>query len=486
MGQPMTASFRVVVQLGWGVSATSPEIEIAWGASPTATPTPTATPAPYIATARNVSISSSGLIRWDASSRAAGGYRVRYMKDAGTAVAVNVGAGSDSYRIPNFAQASASQVTVSFLNANGSLIQGTRGAAVWPHAPTGLRSTALDSTRISLSWNASTGANRYRVETSRAGANRQRNVTTETTYLVGYLLCNTSYDVAVEAGRLTDSGIVWSAPSAKTSVTTAACPLPGSNKVRNLRIAADGVIVWDAPTGAVGGYRVRYRQGNSGAWTSQDVGLNANPPRRLEISNFSRTNAYQARVGTLVNRRLDRSSWSDTVNYAHPTFAPFQENLGPAALMGAPNGCLGATPIRSVSDEGTTSTRGGYSHAAGIHALFGGDVQAGLDGTQCYFMSATNRSSPGASESSFDGEISTSNLVMFPNEKETLNAACDQPCAGATWQSAAIRLSVDQIVHQAYKIHIKGTHTFAVGTTTAPTVKTQAEGVANTGPFGGG
>ena len=257
MGQRITVSFRVVVQLGAGVSAASQEIQIEWGASPTATPTPTATPAPYIAAARNIRISDAGLITWDASSRAAGGYRVRHKLWTGAWSAANVAARFTSYQIPNFSKSFAYQATVAFLDANGRVIRRTLGNARRPATPGGVTAAAVDAANINLSWNSSTGSNRYRVETSPAGKNEWASlpVTRTTSYAMGNLDCDTAYDFRIRGAYLTSSSVAWSAPSAPVSARTAACPTYYPNRGSfsyDGNLGASAWMTWDNPAWSSG------------------------------------------------------------------------------------------------------------------------------------------------------------------------------------------------------------------------------------------
>ena len=95
-------------------------------------------------------------------------------------------------------------------------------------APTGLTVTAKTMTSISLTWNAVTNAEEYRVE-SRTTSSSAWNYayTTSPSYTVSALSCGTDYEFQVRArGDGDPYSTKYGSPSSKVSASASACPPP--------------------------------------------------------------------------------------------------------------------------------------------------------------------------------------------------------------------------------------------------------------------
>lgn len=158
-----------------------------------------------------------------------------------------------------------------------------------PAAPTGLTATALSTTRVDLSWTASTGATSYDVYRSTDGTNfGPLSSTSATSVSDTSVTAGNTYWYYVEAVN----SIGRSAPSNTVTATTAA-PLPPTGVTATAVSASEVDLSWNASSGASGYYVLRssdngvnYTQLNTAptaATSYRDTSVTANTSYLYEV-----------------------------------------------------------------------------------------------------------------------------------------------------------------------------------------------------------
>lgn len=136
------------------------------------------------------------------------------------------------------------------------------------------RATGPTRTSVNLSWNTVSNATAYRVEYRRDGSIASWTVRSETTNLrdtVTGLTCNIAYNFRVKAkGNGTTYSEEFGDASAAKKATTSSCP--NAPAPTNLRVtgttAASISVAWNRVTDAAR-YRLEYRRGTTGTWTTE-------------------------------------------------------------------------------------------------------------------------------------------------------------------------------------------------------------------------
>ena len=224
-----------------------------------------------------------------------------------------------------------------------------------PPAVSDLVATA-STTSVRLSWEELDGAAKYRVQhrvaTSTGAYTRVE--TTGIAHRVSGLHPGTSYAFKVQAyGNGTRYTAAWGAEAATTVSTVALAKPPAPGKPSASASGEDSVSVsWTALTGA-DEYAVRYRQGSSGTWATDedDITGTSHPVDDLDCDT-----GYQFSVrayGDGVNFLSDWGAWSSasdevrTSTCPTPTATPTPSN---------PTGSIGASPATIAVEQGTTLT----------------------------------------------------------------------------------------------------------------------------------
>jgi len=144
----------------------------------------------------------------------------------------------------------------------------TGGTTTTPSAPQRLTGTALTSSRISLSWPASSGASGYSVRRSLTSGGPYTTIAAavaDTSYVDSGLVASTTYYYSVKAANF--MGV--SADSVQTSVQTKALSLPPSPV--GLKITAGNVRIalsWTATEEATSSYKVKRATVSGGPYTT--------------------------------------------------------------------------------------------------------------------------------------------------------------------------------------------------------------------------
>ena len=226
-----------------------------------------------------------------------------------------------------------------------------------PPAPRGLAATSTHDS-VTLSWNAVSGADRYRAQHRTGEADSEwtsLDATATTTQTFSPAACETTYEFRVQArGDGATHIVAWGEPSGVVSHTTAACnsapPAP-----TNLTTSFDGGafgITWPPVPGA-DLYRVQYRIGGSGDWTSLPGATSTSQVFTPEGGPLCGT-TYELRVQARGDGETYLANWSagsSSVTYTTPAC-----NRAPVFST--------STYAFSVAEDAATSTVVGTVSAA--------------------------------------------------------------------------------------------------------------------------
>ena len=144
---------------------------------------------------------------------------------------------------------------------------------VAPAAPGNLTAGTVTGTSVPLSWDAVTGAAKYRVEYRLGDPDDwavDDDTITGTSHTVDALSCGTAYEFRVSAyGDGTTAAAAWGTGSGVQTASTGACPLVAPAAPGNLTavVNADGHIVlsWTAPDDdSITGYQILRRRPTEG------------------------------------------------------------------------------------------------------------------------------------------------------------------------------------------------------------------------------
>ena len=259
------------------------------------TPTPWA-PTNLVATAVDtITITLSWTAPSYPGTSAINGYRIEASLDGGTTWAdwaSNTGTITTTYRQTDLLGGTY-HFQVSAINGSGAgppsnvdqvRITGPSGTALPPAAPTGLTATAVDSTRIDLSWTAPTDTGTsaitaYRIEVSSDSAASWTDLVANTgstamTYQHTGLSASTTRHYRVSAINGAGQGLASNVANATTRRGGVTASPPGAPT--NLRAAAASAteidLSWTAPadtgTSAITGYRIEVSTDGGGTWTN--------------------------------------------------------------------------------------------------------------------------------------------------------------------------------------------------------------------------
>ncbi|MBR3553199.1 MAG: fibronectin type III domain-containing protein [Clostridia bacterium] len=193
---------------------------------------------------------------------------------------------------------------------------------------TGLSGTAISASRISLSWNAAKGAERYEVQRLNGSDYQTITTTSSMPYTVTGLSAGTSYTFRVRAVSGTAQYGAWSdtvtvktndaAPEQPTVAAPANVNAVDSSTASNSSIT----VTWSSVSGATG-YEVWI---NSGTWRKLDTVVSTS----YTANNLSANTTYQFRVRTVKNGVY--SDYSSTVS------AKTAASSTPVTSLSAPTG----------------------------------------------------------------------------------------------------------------------------------------------------
>ena len=254
-----------------------------------------------------------------------------------------------------------------------------------PSAPTGVSATAVSSTRIDVTWTASSGATSYRVERSSNGGTSWATAgdSSGTSFNDTGLTPDTAYQYRVIA---TSAG-GDSPPSATATATTLVAPPNAPLGVSATAIASTEIdVAWTASDGATG-YRIE-RSANGGAsWTP--AGTTATAP--FHDTGLSPATTYSYRV--IATNAGGDSAPSATATATTPVAPPATPTgvtattISSTAIDVVWTSSSGATAYRieRSADGGTSWTQAGSSAASPFH-----DTGLTAATTYTYRVIATN------------------------------------------------------------------------------------------------
>ncbi len=195
-------------------------------------------------------------------------------------------------------------------------------------SPTGVSAGSGSRSSVYVTWTQVTGAVKYRVQYRRSGSSTWRTATTSATgnsYRVYGLSCGSNYQFRVAAmGDGTTYSGSWSVNSGSRSARTSSC-LSASPAPTSVVTSATGLyrtnISWVGSTG-VTDYRVQYRAGTSGSWTTSSSAITGTS---YVVRGLDCETSYQLRVQSYGDGSSYRRAWggvSSTVTVTTRTCPP--------------------------------------------------------------------------------------------------------------------------------------------------------------------
>ncbi len=262
--------------------------------------------------------------------------------NTGSAFAIDAGSGAITVAAALDAETTASySLTVQADDGNSGQTSVTVTVTVTqvvenlPAAPGNLTAGTVTAASVPLSWDAVTGAAKYRVE-YRLGDPDAWTVDDEaltgTSHTVGELSCGTSYEFRVSAyGDGTTAAAVWGTASDVQTASTSLCPPAAPTNLTAGTVTGTSVpLSWDAVTGAAK-YRVEYRQGDPDAWTVDDEALTGTSHT---VDALSCGTSYEFRVTAYGDGTTNEAAWgaASAVQTASTGACPLEAPPAPGNL----------------------------------------------------------------------------------------------------------------------------------------------------------
>lgn len=164
-------------------------------------------------------------------------------------------------------------------------------------APTGLQTTGVTPTTVTLSWGSVFGSNtytlRWRVQNT---GSWQVAIASTTSYTVGNLMPATVYEFQVQANCVRSVSI-FSASLVITTASVSGCGTPTGLGATNITINS-ALLTWFSVPGA-SSYTVRWRPLGSSTWSVTGTAVNS-----LNLTNLAANTAYQFEVQAVCGSTL--------------------------------------------------------------------------------------------------------------------------------------------------------------------------------------
>ena len=182
-----------------------------------------------------------------------------------------------------------------------------------PPAPDNLAAGTVGKTSIPLTWNAVTGAAKYRVEFRLSDTETWTTASdaiTAATYTLEQLTCGKSYAVQVSAfGDGVALVAEWGAASTVFTAATALCAPPAPTTVAAGTATETSIpLTWDAVTGAAK-YRVEYRVSGADTWTTASDTITT---ASYTVDDLTCGTAYEFRVSIYGDGATLAAEWGAT------------------------------------------------------------------------------------------------------------------------------------------------------------------------------
>ena len=257
-------------------------------------------------------------------------------------------------------------------------------ALVVPPAVSNLTATA-STTSVRLGWDDLDGAAKYRVEhrLSTSTASRTPVDTTASAHTVASLAPGTSYAFKVRAyGDGAKYKAAWGVEAATTVSTVALVSPPAPGGLSASASGASSVSVsWTALAGA-DKYAVRYRQGSSGNWDTDEDDITGASHR---VHDLDCDTGYQFSVrayGDGATYLAAWGAWSSASSEVRTSTCPTATPTPTPTPTPKPSGQLGASPGRIIVGQTTTITASWKNVTSTPKLTYGPQLAERCAGTQ--------------------------------------------------------------------------------------------------------
>ncbi len=236
---------------------------------------------------------------WDVPSGTVTGYDVEYKETSASSwTNANHTGTTASHNIDSLTNGTAYDVRVRAKNGSGNGVwSATASATPQPEAPGQVTNLALTTgnEQLSATWEVPSGTiTGYDVEYKESSASSWTDAGhtgTNASHTIGSLTNDTGYDVRVRATNSGGNG-VWSATASATPQP--GTPPPGQVNTLSLTAGIEQIsATWAAPTGAVTGYDVEYKESSASSWT--DAGHTGTDASHI-INSLTNGTEYNVRV----------------------------------------------------------------------------------------------------------------------------------------------------------------------------------------------
>ena len=287
---------------------------------------------PDVGTPSNVHIDSGKTttsipVDWSSVSHASQ-YRVEYRKTTASSWTDAPTTTSSRYTLTSLSCGTTYQVRVraygdgtntnaEWGDPSSALSVNTNACLVAPPAPSGVTTGSASRTDVLVNWNSRSGVSAYRVQYRQGNSGSWMTSTstaTGTSYRVTGLACNTSYQFQVLAyGDGTTYRADWGSASGAASARTSTCAVttlpPAPSGVSTGATTTSSVYVrWNELSGA-SKYRVEYREGSSGGWTTYSDSVTT---LAATVASLSCGTDYQFRVAAYGDGTTYATSWGNS------------------------------------------------------------------------------------------------------------------------------------------------------------------------------
>ncbi|MEO0338828.1 MAG: fibronectin type III domain-containing protein, partial [Bacteroidota bacterium] len=169
-------------------------------------------------------------------------------------------------------------------------------------SPSNLSVAGIAHSQATVSWNAQSAAQSYRLRYRAIGSVSWQNITTNnTSYTLNALSSETNYEVQVSSICAIGTSNYTSSRTFRTEAIPLSCSIPGGLQISSTSTSG-AQIIWSTVAGAVS-YSVRYRRSGTTTWTTRTTSSTV-----YNIAGLSSETSYQVQVRANCNG--DQSNYS--------------------------------------------------------------------------------------------------------------------------------------------------------------------------------